>query len=360
MRKRLCVPVTLIATCSIGLLSACGQDPAERVSDEVGIMGNAEPTESPKSTDPDGEVLDFDPIEDIDYTDGVVGIRAADTFMHGEIDAFRTGGAQETQVDPDAADITAAEGVFAIPHPNQNHVELLDTTSSEKPSTIVPVDDQVTVAAPLTPDGIIAGSDELERVWVYAGDGTEVDTFKVARPSDYLLAHSPKDGPERVVRVNRFDTTIQDLQLDKARQGGTLRVGLGVGKVAFGEDGIVLAADTTGDSLLVYTTDEVIRLHQMAPTAPSPWAVAWDAKRKLAWVTSTATNTVTGYDISQGVPLERRSFDTVADARSLVALDDGTLILGSATGGGLQIIDPDADSDSGSETGAETGAETEE
>ena len=143
------------------------------------------------------------------------------------------------------------------------------------------------------------------------------------------------------MRLNRFDTTIQDIQLAKSRQGGTLRVGLGVGQAAFGEDGLVLASDATGDQLLVYTTGEVVRLHQTVPTDATPWAVAWDPAHKFAWITSTEANTATAYDISKGVPREQRKVSTVADAQNMVSLDDGTLLIGSASGAGLHIVTPE-------------------
>ena len=67
---------------------------------------------------------------------------------------------------------------------------------------------------------------------------------------------------------------------------------------------------------------------------------AWDPAQRLAWVSSLAVNTATGYDISQGVPLKRAEFPTVADAQSIIALDDGTVVAASATGGGIQIVPP--------------------
>lgn len=327
-----------LATASTLLLAGCGLDPAGQITENVGTMGNAEPAASPAETEPAGEVVEFEPIQDIDLTNGTLGVRAGSQLVTGTLDEVTNGSAEATAIDENAADISANDGTFAVARPNSNEVELITAGSAH---ALVPVNEDVTVAAPLAGGGIIAGSATTERIWIYAEDGTELDTFKVARPSDYVLAQSLADNDARAVRVNRFDTTIQDLHAEKGRAGGTLRVGLGVGKIAFGEDGLVLAADATGNRMLVYTTDEVIRLHQMVPTDGSPWDVAWDSKRGLAWVASTETNTVTGYDLSQGVPLEKKKLNTVADPQSLVALDDGTLVIGSASGGGLQIIDPD-------------------
>ena len=164
----------------------------------------------------------------------------------------------------------------------------------------------------------------------------------MARETDQIQAVPVEGQEDTVVRVCSFDTTIQQLDWHGKREGGTLRVGLGVGKVAGGEDGLILAADSTGSQLLVYTSDDIIRLHQMAPVPKGPWDASWDPSNRLAWVSSTAENLATGYDISQGVPLKRAQVRTVPDARSIVSLDDGTLILASATGAGLQIVPPTA------------------
>ena len=329
--------VPLAATCL--LLAGCS--PAVQDKTEQALnMGNAEPAQSSASTAPDGEIIPAPAIADIDATGDILGVRLADALQVGDLAAFRSGTVQSIDVDSSAGDISANAGRFAVVRTESNTVELIDASTGHS-STRIPVGDDITVAAPLTSDSIVAGSDSVERVWVYSKDGTEKATFKVARPSDHILAQS-LDGEDRVVRVNRFDTTIQDLHVSEGNQGGTLRVGLGVGKVTFAEDGVVLAADATGDRLFIYTTDEVVRLHQMVPTDGRPWAVAWDSKRKLAWVTSTADNTVVGYDISQGVPLEKMRFNTVAAPQSLAVVDNGTLIIGSATGDGLQVINPDS------------------
>ena len=114
-----------------------------------------------------------------------------------------------------------------------------------------------------------------------------------------------------------------------------------MGKVAAGENGLVLAADSTGNQIHVYTTDDIIRLQQSAPVPEGPWDVAWDSSQRLAWVSSLAENTATGWDISQGIPLERKRFATIASAQSMITLDDGTVVLASATGDGIQIVRPD-------------------
>lgn len=339
MKVRRILPFILAPTL---LLTGCSPAVDQKANEAALNMGNAEPAESPSASEPDGEVIAFSPIDDIDLTTDILAVRTGDTLRVGGLNAARSGDWKDTTIPAGAADVSANAGRFAVVDKSESAALLVDAATGNAEGRIS-VGEDVTVAAPLSDGGIIAGSDTKQQVWVYGSDGAEKDSFGVAKGSDYVIAGSSTsdgEGADRVVRVNRFDTTIQDLHLDEGEQGGTLRVGLGVGKVAFGGDGLVLAADATGSRLLVYTTDEVIRLHQMVPTDGSPWAVAWDPARQLAWVTSTAENTVTGYDISQGVPLEKEKFSTVAAPQSLAVLDDGTLIIGSATGDGLQVIAP--------------------
>lgn len=311
------------------LLTACSQTPGVPI--ESPEMGNAEPAQSPPTADADGETVDFPAVDDIEITNGTIGVRADGTLRLGTLDEVRAGGGSTHELDETCGDVTANEGVFETVCGGTVRLFTGDQEESFTP------DEEVTVAAPLADGTVIAGSDETATLWVFGRDGGKQDRITVARPSDFVLAQK-----DRVVRLNRFDTTIQDVQLAKSRQGGTLRVGLGVGQAAFGEDGMVLASDATGGQLLVYTTDEVVRLHQSVPTDASPWAVSWDPAHKLAWVTSTAENTATAYDISKGVPREQRKVRTVADAQNMVSLDDGTLLIGSASGAGLQIIPPES------------------
>nr|WP_246874971.1 hypothetical protein [Corynebacterium sp. Marseille-P3884] len=314
------------------MLAGCSQPPG--VPQEAPEMGNAEPAKSPPAGDVEGEKVDFPAVEDLEITNGTIGVRADGQLRLGTLDEIKAGGGATHQVDDTCGDVTANEGAFVTVCGGTVRV-----FEGAEERTVTP-DEPVTVAAPL-PDGrVIAGSAEEAKVWVFDTDGNQTGRITVARPSDFVLA-----GQDRVVRLNRFDTTIQDIQLDKARQGGTLRVGLGVGQAKFGEDGLVLASDSTGSQLLVYTTDEVVRLHQTVPTDPHPWAVAWDPANKLAWITSTEKNTATAFDISKGVPREQRKVDTVADAQHMISLDDGTLLLASASGDGLQIVTPESDKD---------------
>lgn len=311
--------------------AACGK-PTDIVDELAVDMGNATAAQSPAAANPDGRVVDFEPVRDLDATEGLVGVRTDNELIIGSPDDVARGNATRYELGPACGDASANAGTFAVAC---GDVVRLFSAGDE---ASVDVEVPVTAATVASTGEVIAGSDAESTVWVYRG-GEMVKKIPVARETDQIQAVAVDGQPDTVVRTNRFDTTIQDLDWAGGRQGGTLRVGLGVGKIATGQDGLVLAADATGSQLLVYTSNDIIRLHQMAPVAESPWDVAWDQQHRLAWVASTAGNVAAGYDISRGVPLEQAKVATVADPQSIISLDDGTLIIASATGGGLQFID---------------------
>lgn len=318
-------------------LSACGASPSAKIEEAGGEaaanMGSAEPAQSPQSSDPAGVVVDFESVHDLDETNGRIGVRSGDALTIGTLDEIQQDKAARHELDSSCGEASANAGTFAVACAGEIKLfgDREETISTDKP---------VTVATVASTGEVLAGSDTEREIWVFE-DGELKDTIDVARETDQLQAVQVDGQRDSVVRTNRFDTTIQDIDWQGSRQGGTLRVGLGVGKVAAGEHGLVLAADSTGNQIHVYTTDDIIRLQQSAPVPEGPWDVAWDSSQRLAWVSSLAENTATGYDISQGVPIEKKSFATVANAQSIISLDDGTVVLASATGDGIQIVAPD-------------------
>ncbi|WJY97587.1 hypothetical protein CFOUR_05850 [Corynebacterium fournieri] len=334
--------VALGAAAATLTLSACGASPAAKIEEAGGeaaaSMGSAEPVRSPASANPAGKVVDFDPVRDLDITDGRIGVRTQDALTIGTPEEIEQGRGARHELDESCGEASANAGTFAVACDGEIKLfgQREETISTDKP---------VTAATVASSGEVLAASDSERKVWVFDG-GELKDTIDVARETDQLQA-VPVDGQrDSVVRTNRFDTTIQDVDWSGSRQGGTLRVGLGVGKVRGGEHGLVLAADSTGNQIHVYTTDDIIRLQQSAPVPEAPWDAAWDRAQRLAWVSSLTSNTATGYDISQGVPVRKKHFATVADAQSMITLDDGTVLAASASGDGIQFVAPSDQTDS--------------
>lgn len=138
--------------------------------------------------------------------------------------------------------------------------------------------------------------------------------------------------------LDRHQTSLTQLNLQDGSLGLALRAGEGATELATDHFGRILVTDTTGNELLVYTTDPLM-LRQRFPTAPAPFGVTYDDRSDLVWVTLTGSNEVVGYDLSTGIPVEKSRYRTVHQPNS-VAVDGttGELLVGSAAGDGLQRI----------------------
>ncbi|WP_018295519.1 YncE family protein [Corynebacterium lubricantis] len=331
--------IALISTLTLGL-AACGQDTAPEASQE---MGDAKPQASPQDANPDGEVHEFDSIIDMDQTGDVLGLRTDSILTVGTIDAITSGSATEIPLDDTCTDVSANDGKFVITC--DTTVRVIDSATDSESS--ITTEEPMQSSAIVRSGEIITASGTENKAWVYR-DGERVDDFMVQDPTDEMIAVQHDDGqPDSIVRINRLNTTIQDLDWENGRAGGTLRVGMGIGQAVPGNDGLVIVSDAMGPQLAIYTVGEVVRLQQTAPVAADPWGVAWDNNRNLAWIASTSTNTASGYDISNGVPLEQSTVNTVPDALDMAVLEDGTLVFASASGAGLQVINPNSVTEEG-------------
>lgn len=118
--------------------------------------------------------------------------------------------------------------------------------------------------------------------------------------------------------------------------GQELRAGQGATTMVADPAGRLLVADTRGGQLLVFGVDP-LTLRQAYPVPQSPYGLA--GSHGLTWVSLTAANTVIGYDLSTGIPVEKVRYPTVRQPNSL-AFDDasGTLYVVSGSGQGVQVI----------------------
>ena len=138
------------------------------------------------------------------------------------------------------------------------------------------------------------------------------------------------------VVLDRGQTSVTTVDASGSKAEHALRAGEGATTMAADTAGRVLVADTRGDGLLVFGTDPLM-LRQRSPVRDAPYGLAGSSR--LAWVSQTATNTVIGYDLSTGIPVEKVRYPTVQQPNSL-AFDDasGTLYVVSGTGAGVQVI----------------------
>ncbi len=138
------------------------------------------------------------------------------------------------------------------------------------------------------------------------------------------------------VVLDRGQTSVTTVDASGSDAQHALRAGEGATTMAVDPAGRVLVADTRGDGLLVFGTDPLI-LRQRYPVHDAPYGLAGSSK--LAWVSQTATNTVVGYDLATGIPVEKVRYRTVQQPNSL-AYDEasGTLYVVSGSGAGVQVI----------------------
>jgi DNA-binding beta-propeller fold protein YncE len=143
------------------------------------------------------------------------------------------------------------------------------------------------------------------------------------------------------VVLDRGQTSVTSLNPEGTKAEHALRAGQGATTMAADTAGRVLVTDTRGGELLVYGVDPLI-LRQRFPVPDSPYGLATSATPTtagLVWVAQTAINTVVGYDLSTGIPVEKVRHRTVQQPNSL-AFDDATdtLYVVSGAGAGVQVI----------------------
>jgi hypothetical protein len=139
-----------------------------------------------------------------------------------------------------------------------------------------------------------------------------------------------------VAVLDGAQTSVTTIGTD-GKVGQQLRAGQGATTMTTDPAGRLLVADTRGGQLLVFGVDPLI-LRQAYPVPQSPYGLA--GSRGLTWVSQTAANTVIGYDLSTGIPVEKVRYPTVRQPNSL-AFDDatGTLYVVSGSGEGVQVIE---------------------
>ncbi len=198
----------------------------------------------------------------------------------------------------------------------------------------VPVDGQdateFTAIARRTDGKLVLGSAD-GAVYTLSSDTAVGAELKIFARVDGLVAQ----GNTAVV-LDRGQTSVTTVDPTGTKADHALRAGEGATTIAADSVGRVMVADTRGDGLLVFGTDPLM-LRQRAPVRDAPYGLAGSSR--LAWVSQTAANSVVGYDLATGIPVEKVRYPTVQQPNSL-AFDEasGTLYVVSGTGAGVQVI----------------------
>lgn len=174
-------------------------------------------------------------------------------------------------------------------------------------------------------------------VYILAADGADGAPVPVAHESKlFARVDSLAAQGDTTVVLDRGQTSVTTLDAE-GNKGQALRAGEGATTMVTDQAGRVLVTDTRGNALLVFTTDPGLIMRQRYPVPSSPVGVA--GSPGIVWVSQTATNTVVGYDLSTGIPVEKVRHATVQQPNSLgYDADSDTLFVVSGTGAGVQVI----------------------
>ena len=162
------------------------------------------------------------------------------------------------------------------------------------------------------------------------------DTAVEARLQTFARVDALVARGDTVAVLDRGQTSVTTVDPSGTKEDHSLRAGEGATTMVADSAGRLLVADTRGDGLLVFGTDPLM-LRQRYPVRGAPYGLT--ASPSLAWVSETATNTVIGYDLATGIPVEKVRYRTVQQPNSLTFDDKtGTLFVVSGSGAGVQVI----------------------
>lgn len=139
--------------------------------------------------------------------------------------------------------------------------------------------------------------------------------------------------------VRKNDLTIYDT--DNLTIVGSTPAGDGPTHLVADKHGRLIAADTRGDAIRVFTADPEPKEVAVVAQPGGPYGITYDPNRDRLWVASSGTNEVVGYDMADDTPREVTRIATVQNPYTLgVDATTGTLFVAGVTAGVIQIIEP--------------------
>jgi DNA-binding beta-propeller fold protein YncE len=167
------------------------------------------------------------------------------------------------------------------------------------------------------------------------------DIVKVFTDSVQPAGLAPTGSVMGLLDVRKNDLTIYDSE--NLTIIGSTPAGAGPTHLVADKHGRLIAADTRGDAIRVFTPLPEPREVAVVDQAGGPYGITYDATRDRLWVASSGTNEVVGYDMAQETPREITRIPTVQNPYTLgVDTTTGKLFVGGVTAGVLQILEPQA------------------
>lgn len=328
---------TVSALALTAVLAGCGSDADGPAS--VPTRVPATPAESPPGATPIGSVAMMSTSITgmaVNAADGTLIVQSTapdrlTVYALGPAESMESSDAEVLAVDlPENTGPLAltADGTALVPSPSGLMAISLDDGSTRTAE----VDGSALSAAQIG-DGRLAVGTDKGSVVLFDADLAPERTVTGFVSVDGLAA-----AGDQLLALDAHQTSVTEVNVDDGALSGALRAGVGSTGIIADHYGRVIAADTDGGQILVFSTDPLLN-RQMGPVGKSPYGLADDADRNLVWVTLTGANEVAAFDLSSGAPVEEYRFPTVQDPRS-VAVDEqtGDLYIGSGSGGGIQRI----------------------
>jgi hypothetical protein len=141
--------------------------------------------------------------------------------------------------------------------------------------------------------------------------------------------------------LDRQRSAVSVVDLSSEEISPALRAGNGAADAVADRFGRMLVTDARDGELLAFAGNPPI-LRQRFPLPGAPYGLAYDSQRDLAWVSLTARDEVVGLSVAAGEPVVVHRFAAVHQPDA-VAVDpvSGRVLAVSASGMGLQVIDPE-------------------
>jgi hypothetical protein len=225
-------------------------------------------------------------------------------------------------------------GTVLVPSEGGETLEQLDLTT-RVPTWSLRTGEHTHDAA-LGDGGVVISTSEFGASVLLSRGGTELTTLPGPDQPGGAAAQGSV-GAVLDVRGNRLH--LYDLAAEE--EAGVLDAGVGPTHLAFVGDGLLAAADTDGDAVLLYDVSDPrgAALVQSTPVPGGPYGIAFDPVRGVLWVASSGENRALAFRISGGELTGVGGFDTVSAPYSL-AVDgsDGSVWVASEDEAVLQHV----------------------
>ncbi len=171
-------------------------------------------------------------------------------------------------------------------------------------------------------------------VTVLRGDQTVAVLTGLVQPAGTAAAGNSVG----VLDVRKNDLTVYDA--DRLTVVGSAPAGAGPTHLVADRHGRMIAADTRGDAVRVFTVLPTPREVATIAQRGGPYGIAYDGARDRLWVASSGTNEVIGYDMSGPTPVLQQRFSTVRNPYTVgVDATSGRLYVAGVSAGVVQVID---------------------